>query len=145
IGSSAIKEFITNDKIAEANEFLGYNYQNQGKVIHGLQRGRTLGYPTANIAVDGDQVIPSIGVYATKIKVDGVWYNSMTSVGYNVTFKENTGITIESNIFDFNRDIYGEPVVIEWVKYLRGEVKFDGADGLIKQLELDKRNSLKVL
>ncbi|MCV3762695.1 riboflavin biosynthesis protein RibF [Companilactobacillus farciminis] len=145
IGSSAIKKFIMNDKIAEANEFLGYKYQNQGKVIHGLQRGRTLGYPTANIAVDGDQVIPSIGVYATKIKVAGVWYNSMTSVGYNVTFKENTGITIESNIFDFDRDIYGESVVIEWVKYLRGEVKFDGADGLIKQLELDKRNSLKVL
>ena len=145
IGSSAIKEFITSDKISEANKFLGYNYQNQGKVIHGLQRGRTLGYPTANIAVDGDQLIPSIGVYATKIKVAGVWYNSMTSVGYNVTFKENTGITIESNIFDFNQDIYGQPVVIEWVKYLRGEVKFDGAEGLIKQLELDKSNSLKVL
>ncbi len=110
-----------------------------------MQRGRTLGYPTANIAVDGDQLIPSIGVYATKIKVAGVWYNSMTSVGYNVTFKENTGITIESNIFDFNQDIYGQPVVIEWVKYLRGEVKFDGAEGLIKQLELDKNNSLKVL
>ncbi|WCG36580.1 riboflavin biosynthesis protein RibF [Companilactobacillus farciminis] len=145
IGSSAIKKFITSDKISEANKFLGYNYQNQGKVIHGLQRGRTLGYPTANIAVDGDQLIPSIGVYATKIKVAGVWYNSMTSVGYNVTFKENTGITIESNIFDFNQDIYGQPVVIEWVKYLRGEVKFDGAEGLIKQLELDKSNSLKVL
>ena len=145
IGSSAIKEFITSDKISEANKFLGYNYQNRGKVIHGLQRGRTLGYPTANIAVDGDQLIPSIGVYATKIKVAGVWYNSMTSVGYNVTFKENTGITIESNIFDFNQDIYGQPVVIEWVKYLRGEVKFDGAEGLIKQLELDKSNSLKVL
>lgn len=145
IGSSAIKEFITSDKIEEANKFLGYKYQNQGTVIHGLQRGRTLGYPTANIAVVGDQLIPSIGVYATKIKVGGIWYKSMTSVGYNVTFKENTGITIESNIFDFDQDIYGQPVEIEWVKYLRGEVKFDGAEGLIKQLELDKNNSLKVL
>ncbi|MQS75120.1 riboflavin biosynthesis protein RibF [Companilactobacillus halodurans] len=145
IGSSAIKRFITSDKIAMANEFLGYNYQNQGTVIHGLQRGRTLGFPTANIAVDGDQVLPSIGVYATRIKVDGVWYKSMTSVGYNVTFKENTGITVETNIFGFDRDIYGKHVSVEWVKYLRGEIKFSGAEGLIAQLELDKKNSIEIL
>lgn len=145
IGSSAIKDFITHDQVEEANKFLGYTYQNQGEVIHGLQRGRTLGYPTANLAVNGPQVIPSIGVYATRMKVGDTWYNSMTSVGYNVTFKENTGITIETNIFDFDEDIYGQQVVLEWVKYLRGEVKFDGAEGLIKQLELDKTNSLEIL
>lgn len=145
IGSSAIKDFITHDKVEEANKFLGYTYQNQGVVIHGLQRGRTLGYPTANLSVDGPEVIPSIGVYATRIKVGTTWYNAMTSVGYNVTFKENTGITIETNIFDFDQDIYDQHVVLEWVKYLRGEVKFDGAAGLVKQLELDKANSLKIL
>lgn len=145
IGSSAIKQFIIKDKVEEANKFLGYTYQNQGTVVHGLQRGRTLGYPTANLITKGDQVIPSIGVYATRIKIDGTWYNSMTSVGYNVTFKENTGITIETNIFDFNADIYGKSVALEWVKYLRGEVKFDVADGLVKQLELDKINSIAVL
>ena len=110
-----------------------------------MQRGRTLGYPTANLAVDGSQVIPAIGVYATRMKIDGVWYNAMTSVGYNVTFKENTGVTIETNIFDFDQDIYGKHVAIEWVRYLRGEVKFDDADGLVKQLELDKKNSIKAL
>lgn len=145
IGSSAIKEFILHDQIATANQFLGYNYQNQGIVVHGLQRGRTLGYPTANLAVDNCQLIPSIGVYATRLKVNGVWHNSMTSVGYNVTFKENTGVTIETNIFDFDEDIYDQPVELEWVDYLRGEVKFDGAQGLIKQLELDKTNALKIL
>ena len=145
IGSTAIKGFITSNQIEEANKFLGYTYQNQGTVIHGLQRGRILGYPTANLAVDGSQLIPSIGVYATRIKVDGKWYGAMTSVGYNVTFKENTGITIESNIFDFNKKIYGEHVEIEWIKYLRGEVKFEDADGLIKQLKLDKENTLKAL
>lgn len=145
IGSSAIKQFITEGKLAEANKFLGYTYQNQGEVIHGLQRGRTLGYPTANLSVDGDQVLPAIGVYATRMKVHGIWYNAMTSVGYNVTFKENTGVTVETNIFDFDEDIYGERVELEWVQYLRGEVKFDGAAGLIKQLELDKENSLKIL
>lgn len=145
IGSSAIKQFISDGKIEEASKFLGYSYQNQGVVVHGLQRGRTLGYPTANISTKGDQVLPAIGVYATRIKVGDTRYNAMTSVGYNITFKENTGITIEANVFDFDKDIYDQKVVIEWVKYLRGEIKFDGADGLIKQLELDKRNSLAIL
>lgn len=145
IGSSAIKEFILHDQITTANKFLGYNYQNQGIVVHGLQRGRTLGYPTANLLVDGDQLIPAIGVYATRIKVGATWHDSMTSVGYNVTFKENTGVTIETNIFDFDEDIYDQHVKLEWDAYLRGEVKFDGADGLIKQLKLDKTNALKIL
>lgn len=145
IGSSAIKKFITENKVEEANKFLGYTYQNQGIVVHGLQRGRTLGFPTANLATEGSQLIPSIGVYATRIKVDGVWHDSMTSVGYNVTFKENTGVTIETNIFDFDDDIYGEQVSLEWVKYLRGEVKFEGASELVKQLKLDKVNSIKSL
>lgn len=145
IGSSAIKEFILSNKVEEANKFLGYDYQNQGEVVHGLQRGRTLGYPTANLSTTGNQLIPSIGVYATQIKVNGQWYDSMTSVGYNVTFKENTGITIETNIFDFDEDIYGQEVSLAWIKYLRGEVKFDSAEGLVEQLEQDKKDSLKFL
>lgn len=145
IGSSAIKTFISQGHIQTANEFLGYSYQNQGEVIHGLQRGRTLGYPTANLAVDGSQLVPAIGVYATRIKIGKKWYGAMTSVGYNVTFKENTGVTIETNIFDFDEQIYGQHIELEWVQYLRGEVKFDGAEGLIKQLELDKANALKAL
>lgn len=145
IGSSAIKYFISEGHINTANEFLGYEYQNQGVVIHGLQRGRTLGYPTANLSVDGAQMLPAIGVYATRMKVGDKWYGAMTSVGYNVTFKENTGITIETNIFDFDKSIYGEHVTLEWVQYLRGEVKFDDAEGLVKQLELDKKHALKFL
>ena len=145
IGSSAIKDFILQGGIKKANEFLGYTYQNQGIIIHGLQRGRTLGYPTANLAVDGNQLLPKIGVYATRIKIHDIWYKAMTSVGYNVTFKENTGVTVETNIFDFDEDIYDEFVQLEWVQYLRGEVKFDGAQGLVKQLEIDKTNSLKIL
>lgn len=145
IGSSAIKEFIAQGHIQTANMFLGYNYQNQGEIIHGLQRGRTLGYPTANLAVDGSQLVPGIGVYATRMKIAGKWYGGMTSVGYNVTFKENTGVTIETNVFDFDEKIYGQHVELEWVQYLRGEVKFNDAEGLVKQLELDKTNALKVL
>lgn len=143
IGSSSIKELIENDKVDQANTVLGYNYQNQGVVIHGLQRGRTLGYPTANILTTSDQVKPSIGVYVTRIKVHDRWYRAMTSVGYNVTFKEDTGVTIEANIFDFDEDIYDQPVRVEWLHYLRGEVKFNDAEELIEQLHLDKENSIK--
>ncbi|KRK65707.1 bifunctional protein riboflavin kinase [Companilactobacillus tucceti DSM 20183] len=143
IGSSSIKELIANNQVDLANKVLGYSYQNQGVVIHGLQRGRTLGYPTANILTTPDQVKPSIGVYVTRVEVNGKWYPAMTSVGYNVTFKEDTGVTIEANIFDFDEDIYDQPVRVEWLHYLRGEVKFDGADGLVQQLHLDKDNSLK--
>lgn len=143
IGSSSIKELIASNKVDLANKVLGYNYQNQGVVIHGLQRGRTLGYPTANILTTPDQVKPSIGVYVTRIMVNNQWYQAMTSVGYNVTFKEDTGVTIEANIFDFDEDIYDQSVRVEWLHYLRGEVKFNGADELIEQLHLDKENSIR--
>ncbi len=145
IGSSAIKEMIQSDQVDQANELLGYTYQNTGVVVHGLQRGRTLGFPTANLAVGKDEVIPSIGVYVTRINVDGTWYDSMTSVGYNVTFSENTGVTVECNIFDFDEDIYEKDVKLEWLHYLRGEVKFNGADELIEQLKLDRENSRSYL
>ena len=145
IGSSAIKDFIQKGQIEAANRFLGYRYQNQGTVIHGLQRGRTLGFPTANLSVSNDQLLPGIGVYTTRVEVDGKWYGAMTSVGYNVTFKENTGITVETNIFDFNQDIYGQEIRLEWVKRLRGEVKFAGVEGLIAQLKQDKNDSLNNL
>ncbi|WP_125761183.1 riboflavin biosynthesis protein RibF [Companilactobacillus hulinensis] len=143
IGSSTIKKLILSDRVDYANELLGYNYQNQGQVVHGLQRGRTLGYPTANVHTTKEQLKPSIGVYVTRIEVDGKWYPSMTSVGYNVTFKEDTGVTIETNIFDFDEDIYGKDVRVEWLHYLRGEIKFDGADALVEQLHTDKENSIK--
>ncbi|WP_334328528.1 riboflavin biosynthesis protein RibF [Companilactobacillus sp. HBUAS59699] len=142
IGSSTIKKLILNDRVDYANELLGYSYQNQGTVVHGLQRGRTLGYPTANVVTSKSQLKPSIGVYVTRIEIDGKWYPSMTSVGYNVTFKEDTGVTIECNIFDFDEDIYGKDVRVEWLHYLRGEVKFSDADGLVKQLHKDKEDSL---
>ncbi|KRL68439.1 bifunctional riboflavin kinase FMN adenylyltransferase [Companilactobacillus versmoldensis DSM 14857 = KCTC 3814] len=145
IGSSSIKKMIETNQIDEANELLGYNYQNSGTVVHGLQRGRKLGFPTANLAVGKGELIPSIGVYATRLQVDGNWYDSMTSVGYNVTFQENTGITVETNIFDFDADIYGKEVEIQWLHYLRGEVKFDGPEGLVDQLEKDRQNSRQYL
>lgn len=138
ISSSRIRKLLADSKVDETNELLGYPYQTDGIVVHGLARGRTLGYPTANVVNESHQIIPGIGIYAVQIEIYGRWYPAMASVGYNVTFKEDTGITVEINIFDFSEFIYGEQVKVRWYHYLRGEVKFGNAQGLIDQLHQDK-------
>ncbi|MCI1688285.1 riboflavin biosynthesis protein RibF [Schleiferilactobacillus harbinensis] len=137
VGSTEIRELLIAGKVDQANDLLGWTYCNTGTVVHGLQRGRELGYPTANLAVTPNEVVPGIGIYATRFFVRGQWYPSMTSIGHNVTFEPNQPLTVESNLLDFNGDIYGEPAKIVWDHYLRGEVKFSSAQGLIDQLAQD--------
>lgn len=144
IGSSRIRNFLKNHRLDESNEMLGYNYQNYGKVIYGDQRGRTLGFPTANLDIRDQQLVPGIGIYVTRVLVDKTWYPAMTSIGRDVTFKgDKNPITVEANLLGFKGDIYGKTVKIEWLEYLRGEIKFAGADELIKQLKTDQANTLK--
>ncbi|MGR3741700.1 riboflavin biosynthesis protein RibF [Companilactobacillus sp. DQM5] len=138
IGTTSIKNNLKNNQLENANKQLGYIYENTGEVVHGFQRGRTLGYPTANIDIDKKEFIPGIGVYITEIKIDNIWYPSMTSVGFNITFDDVKDLVVESNILDFNKDIYGKKVTLKWRKFLRKEVKFDGIDKLIEQLDKDK-------
>lgn len=145
ISSTRIRELISKGHIKEANELLGYYYYTSGYVIHGEARGRTLGYPTANIEPHPYVFIPEIGIYAVRIKVDGKWYNGMASIGYNVTFGFRNNQSIEVNIFDFNETIYGEDVEIKWIEYLRDEMKFDSGDELVDQLAKDKELSEEIL
>ena len=142
IGSTSIRELIQTSRIDEANEALGYIYETTGVVVHGEKRGRTIGFPTANIRTRNGQLQPGVGIYTVEIKVGEQWYQGMASIGYNVTFDTETGLTVEVNIFDFTDMIYGEEVTVRWHHYLRGEVKFDGVDGLIAQLNTDKAASL---
>lgn len=143
LGTTSIKKDLEENNLDDANKQLGYVYENTGTVVHGLQRGRTLGFPTANVEVDRKEFIPGIGVYVTEIEVEGKWYPAMTSVGYNITFDDIDNLVIESNILDFNQDIYGKNVKLRWYKYLRNEVKFSDINGLIKQLNQDKVNTEK--
>lgn len=142
IGSSNIKELIQTGQIHFANQELGYHYQTSGKVVHGDKRGRLLGYPTANIQTFAQQILPAIGIYVVEIKVLGTWYQGMASIGYNKTFEGDRDLRCEVNIFNFDQDIYGKSVKIKWLKYLRGEVKFNHVDALIEQLHQDKKDSL---
>lgn len=145
ISSSRIRHLIDEGRVTTANEMLGYRYQTSGIVVHGLARGRTIGFPTANVAWNPLERIPAVGVYTVHFKVDGHWYGGMASVGYNVTFGQNKHKTIEVYLFDFHDNIYGEHVTVTWLKRLRGEVKFNGVEGLVAQLKQDQVDSMTIL
>lgn len=140
VSSTRIRTDLKQSNVDHANLFLGYTYQTTGLVVHGEARGRTLGFPTANILSDPKSRIPGIGIYAVRIKIGSKWWPGMASIGRNVTFGEHRPITIEINIFDFDQEIYGEMVRVDWYHYVRGEIKFDAVEGLIEQLKLDEKN-----
>lgn len=139
IGSTEIRKLISEGKMESVYDLLGHHYVTSGIIGHGKRNGHKLGFPTANLVWEDKKAIPKIGVYATKTKIKGHWYDSMTSVGYNVTIGDNKRIFIESNLFDFSDDVYGQPIEIKWYKYTRGEVKFNGLPALKAQLERDQQ------
>lgn len=139
IGSTEIRQAIKEGNMELAYELMGHHYVMSGIIGHGKRNGHKLGFPTANLVWADHKVIPKIGVYATKTEIDGKWYESMTSVGYNVTIGQEKKIYIESNLFDFDEDVYGKPMKIKWYKYTRGEIKFASLDELRAQLEKDKK------
>lgn len=146
IGSTAIRHLLNDGQISLANQQLGYYYTTSGLVVHGLARGRRLGFPTANIEWPNHQLIPAVGVYVVQLKIaDGPWIGGMASVGYNITFGKAPHQTLEINLFNFHQMIYGESVQVRWIRKLRGEVKFDGAAELIAQLKQDQVDSEKCL
>ncbi|MDZ7835404.1 MAG: bifunctional riboflavin kinase/FAD synthetase [Alkalibacterium sp.] len=145
ISSTRIRRYISEGKIDQANELLGYIYETSGFVIHGDARGRDLGYPTANIYPHPYVMVPKRGVYAVKFWVNDEWLDGMASIGYNPTFGHRPSYSIEVHIFDFSEDIYGEDVKVKWVDYLRDEIKFNSVEELIERLdqdELDAKESL---
>ena len=145
ISSTKIRKALQTGDVKVATTFLGHLYSLNGKVVEGLKLGRTIAYPTANIVVeDKYKLIPADGIYAVKIKQDNVLYGGMLSIGNNPTVV-GKGRSIEVNIFDFDKDIYGQEVTIYFIERLRDEVKFNNLEELKEQLMKDKVNSLKLL
>lgn len=132
--TQTIKNYLSNGNIEFANKLLGYNYSIKGIVKLGNQQGRLIGFPTANIS-NCNYFIPKCGVYATKTKVDGNTYLSMTNIGHNPTFNLKDNITIETNILDFNQNIYDKEIEVEFYLYIREETKFSSKEELIFELE----------
>lgn len=141
ISSTRIREAIKDGNIREANQLLGYTFTTEGIVVHGDARGRTIGYPTANLAPFDRVHLPGEGVYVAEVEIDGRRYRSMASVGKNVTF-DGTEMRIEAHIFDFSQDIYGHKITIFWLEKIRGMVKFDGIEALMNQMKEDEKISL---
>ncbi len=142
ISSTLVRKALIEGDVSYAEELLGYSYQISGIVERGFGRGSSLlGYPTANTAVSSNVLVPKRGVYVTRIKVRGKWYKAMTSIGVNPTFNDVEHQVIEVHILDFNEDIYGDNITIEWCKYLRPELKFDTVDQLIQQLKQDEEDT----
>ncbi len=139
ISSTRIRKAIEEGEIEVANSFLGYSFFISGIVIKGKQLGRTIGYPTANIELlDLDKIKPKTGVYAVNIIIDQINFRGMLNVGCNPTTDSDRIQKIEVNIFDFDKDIYGKIIKIEFIKHLRNEVKFANLDELKEQLAKDK-------
>lgn len=141
ISSTRIRQLIFDGNIKEVNRLLGYNFSTRGIVVHGDARGRTIGFPTANLAPIDRTFLPADGVYVSDVLVDGKRYRAMTSIGKNVTFG-GTDLRLEVNIFAFEGDIYGESIEIIWLDKIRDMVKFNGIDDLVVQLKSDKSIAL---
>lgn len=142
ISSTWIRELIKEGNVSKINQLLGYEFSTRGMVVHGDARGRTLGFPTANLAPIDRTYLPADGVYVTDVIVNGKRYRSMTSIGKNVTFG-GTELRLEANIFDFDRDIYGESIEIIWLSKIREMTKFSGIEDLVDQLHADKQIALE--
>lgn len=138
VSSSFIRNKLEEGQLEQANQLLSRPYRISGKVIYGLQNGRKIGFPTANVDA-GHYVILKKGVYGVYFYHDGKRYLGMANVGLNPTVGEITKISLEVNVFDFDEDIYGEEVDVDFMFRVRDERKFASLDDLKQQLKRDER------
>ncbi|MBU8612877.1 bifunctional riboflavin kinase/FAD synthetase [Bacillus subtilis] len=145
ISSSYIRTALQNGDVELANVLLGQPYFIKGIVIHGDKRGRTIGFPTANVGLNNSYIVPPTGVYAVKAEVNGEVYNGVCNIGYKPTFYEKRPEqpSIEVNLFDFDQEVYGAAIKIEWYKRIRSERKFNGIKELTEQIEKDKQQAIR--
>ncbi|MBP2073162.1 MULTISPECIES: bifunctional riboflavin kinase/FAD synthetase [Thermoanaerobacterium] len=136
ISSSYIRSLIQEGKIEEANKCLGRYFSLEGYVTSGRKVGRKLGFPTANISIDRDYIIPLNGVYLTRVKILNKYFLGITNVGINPTFNVNN-LSVETYIVDFNENIYGMFIEVEFIKRIRDEIKFNSVEELIEQMKKD--------
>ncbi len=136
VSSSLIRRMLSRGEVAEAATLLGRPYELTGTVVHGDHRGRTLGFPTANLKVSSHLLIPGKGVYAVRVKVAGVYHRGLCNVGVNPTFGQES-LRVETHILDFDCNVYGKRMTVYFLGRLRGEKKFSSADSLVTQMRVD--------
>lgn len=145
ISSTKVRNSLLNGEIYAANQFLGYNYFIKGTVVDGEKTGRTIGFPTANINIsEWYKLIPTNGVYAVKVNFKTKTFYGMLNIGSRPTLNKNNIESIEVNIFNFDSDIYGQEIEIEFIERIRDEQKFENITALKTQLELDKDQIIQI-
>ena len=143
ISSTKIRKALNQGKVALANTYLGYNYFITGKVVKGQKIGRKIGFPTANLFIEEDyKLIPKDGVYVIKTCIENTIYFGMMNIGTNPTVK-NKPRSIEAHLFNFEKTIYDNTLIVEFLHRLRDETKFETLNALKNQLNTDKMNALE--
>ncbi|MDM8129487.1 bifunctional riboflavin kinase/FAD synthetase, partial [Paraclostridium benzoelyticum] len=136
VSSSYIRNLINDGNVSEIKDFLGRNYFLEGEVIHARKIGRTIGFPTANLKAEDKLIVPKNGIYAVKVYIKNKVYYGATNIGYNPTVNGKS-LSIETNIIDFDEEIYGEIIKVEFLDRIRDEKKFNSLDELKSQLRKD--------
>ncbi|MFG6118295.1 bifunctional riboflavin kinase/FAD synthetase [Thalassobacillus sp. B23F22_16] len=141
ISSTRIRRELKQGNMSEVARLLARPFSTYGKVVQGDQRGRTIGFPTANIALNEDYLLPKVGVYAVRVKYKGKLYPGMANLGFKPTFnEEKEKPNLEVYIFDFSGNIYNEGLDVYWHAFIRDEKKFNGVEALVEQLKQDERH-----
>ena len=139
VSSTRIRRLVAEARMDEAGALLGHPYSVDGTIVEGRKRGKTIGYPTANMVTD-NELIPPHGVYATTMTIDGVVHAGLTNIGVRPTFDE-TDTTIETHLLRYSGELYGRKVRLSFVQRLRDERRFDSVDALKAQIEADERRA----
>jgi riboflavin kinase/FMN adenylyltransferase len=143
ISSTSIREALRDGKPDVAAALLGHPWTVEGRVEGGDRRGRTIGFPTANVSLEG-YLEPALGVYAVRVEVGGRKYGGVANFGRRPTF-DKKDVLLEVHIFDFEGDIYGQPIVVSFISFLRSEMKFPGLDALKAQIAKDSETARALL
>ena len=145
VSSTKVRELVADGRMADARTLLGRYYQIRGEVQLGKQRGgKEIGFPTANLNMDREDLIPRMGVYVCQVICDGKCYGGVLNIGVNPTFGEDR-LVAETHIFDFNQDIYGKPIKVNLLRFLRSEQKFSGIAELSAQIAKDVSRAKEIL
>ncbi|MEZ7945380.1 MAG: bifunctional riboflavin kinase/FAD synthetase [Flavobacteriaceae bacterium] len=145
VSSTKIRTALKDGNLKTANNYLGYHYMLNGSVVSGKKLGGTIGFPTANLEIkEPYKLVPKTGVYIIKTYINTILYTGIMNIGFNPTVLGKHQ-TIEAHLFDFNEDLYGKEITIEFIYFLREEHKFESVEELVVQLNIDKENAISYL
>lgn len=146
VSSTKIRRLLKNGEISKANNLLSYNYTLSGKIVEGYRVGRTIGFPTANMrSWERYKVIPKLGVYAVLVHLRDIIYEGMLYIGTRPTLHNDPEISVEVNIFDFSADLYNQSLTVEFIDFIREDVKFEQMSKLVDQIHQDKASVIRRL